>query len=224
MTEWGKPREVQSDDLDIDDVGGYRLSVFMGGNGDWYVTILKPSDRLGPCVRLATSGGASALFPGLPSAMAKVYRALGSVRELSERISHVCDVPGCRVTSENDQKYCDSHEATLRRDSNDRTEYVIECPQSGKPWPFAAHGREDREITCSCGASVIGPHRYGDHWVVPPHGKRDAPGYDTPGNRPRRINRPPGACECCPRAGEYNGFGSDGPLKFKCPKGCPCHD
>ena len=29
---------------------------------------------------------------------------------------------------------------------------------------------------------------------------------------------------CCGRAGEYNGFGSDGPLTFVCPKHCPCHD
>jgi len=28
---------------------------------------------------------------------------------------------------------------------------------------------------------------------------------------------------CCDRRGEYNGFGS-GPLKFICPKHCPCHD
>ena len=33
-----------------------------------------------------------------------------------------------------------------------------------------------------------------------------------------------GTVECCPRAGEYNGFGSDGPLKFHCPKSCSCHD
>jgi hypothetical protein len=29
---------------------------------------------------------------------------------------------------------------------------------------------------------------------------------------------------CCDRAGEYNGFGSDGPLLFECPKHCSCHD
>ena len=28
---------------------------------------------------------------------------------------------------------------------------------------------------------------------------------------------------CCDRRGEYNGYGS-GPLKFVCPKHCPCHD
>lgn len=29
---------------------------------------------------------------------------------------------------------------------------------------------------------------------------------------------------CCGRAGEYNGFGSDGPTSFTCPSGCSCHD
>jgi hypothetical protein len=29
---------------------------------------------------------------------------------------------------------------------------------------------------------------------------------------------------CCDRKGEYNGFGSDGPRLFTCPKGCSCHD
>jgi hypothetical protein len=29
---------------------------------------------------------------------------------------------------------------------------------------------------------------------------------------------------CCDRVGEYNGFGSDGPSIFTCPKGCACHD
>ena len=29
---------------------------------------------------------------------------------------------------------------------------------------------------------------------------------------------------CCDRRNEYNGFGSDGPLKFTCPKHCSCHD
>ena len=31
---------------------------------------------------------------------------------------------------------------------------------------------------------------------------------------------------CCDKAGQYNGFGSDGPLLFYCavPTGCTCHD
>jgi hypothetical protein len=33
-----------------------------------------------------------------------------------------------------------------------------------------------------------------------------------------------GMLTCCDRAGEYNGFGSEGPLAFLCPEGCSCHD
>ncbi len=29
---------------------------------------------------------------------------------------------------------------------------------------------------------------------------------------------------CCNKAAQYNGFGSDGPKLFECPKGCACHD
>ena len=80
---WGESREVKSDDADIDDVGGYRLSIFMGGNGDWYITILKPGDRLGPCVRLAMSGGASSKFPGIGVALKDLYESLGGQEKKS---------------------------------------------------------------------------------------------------------------------------------------------
>ena len=33
-----------------------------------------------------------------------------------------------------------------------------------------------------------------------------------------------GTGRCCDRAGEYNGYGSDGPWLFVCPKSCSCHD
>lgn len=33
-----------------------------------------------------------------------------------------------------------------------------------------------------------------------------------------------GKARCCPRAGEYNGFGSGSPHKFICPAHCSCHD
>ncbi len=33
-----------------------------------------------------------------------------------------------------------------------------------------------------------------------------------------------GLRKCCERAGEYNGFASDGPLSFTCPESCSCHD
>jgi hypothetical protein len=42
---------------------------------------------------------------------------------------------------------------------------------------------------------------------------------ECPGHRRGGKGEP-----CCNRAGEYNGFGSDGPLAFTCPKRCSCHD
>lgn len=33
-----------------------------------------------------------------------------------------------------------------------------------------------------------------------------------------------GTSQCCERAGEYNGYGSDGPTTFTCPTSCSCHD
>ena len=53
---------------------------------------------------------------------------------------------------------------------------------------------------------------------------------ETPRQRPDRSKVCPGmetggtAPPCCDRAGEYNGYGSDGPTIFTCPAGCPCHD
>ena len=29
---------------------------------------------------------------------------------------------------------------------------------------------------------------------------------------------------CCDKAGEYNGYGSELPVTFRCPEGCSCHD
>ncbi len=42
----------------------------------------------------------------------------------------------------------------------------------------------------------------------------------------RRDERKPCDAEhpCCPRRDEYNGYGSDGPTIFTCPRQCPCHD
>jgi hypothetical protein len=57
-----------------------------------------------------------------------------------------------------------------------------------------------------------------------------APGGLLPGEKdPREVKvaQPKSDCTpenpCCERQGEYNGF-SSGPLKFVCPKTCPCHD
>ena len=48
-----------------------------------------------------------------------------------------------------------------------------------------------------------------------------------PERHDRRCDaKPDGEVRCCARAGEHNGFGTDGPLLFECdqPGGCWCHD
>jgi hypothetical protein len=45
------------------------------------------------------------------------------------------------------------------------------------------------------------------------------PGLECPGHGRGGLLDP-----CCDRAGVYNGFGSDGPTTFDCPKSCSCHD
>ena len=54
----------------------HELVIYQGQNGDWYVQIVPEGDRLGPTVRLCTSGGASARVPGLTTAIAQAFRAL----------------------------------------------------------------------------------------------------------------------------------------------------
>lgn len=79
-TSWGEPREFVSDDPGPGpdpSATANRLVVSMGGNGDWYVSVRIGANRIGPAVRVATSGGASSSYPGLSVAIARAYRALG---------------------------------------------------------------------------------------------------------------------------------------------------
>ncbi len=59
------------------------------------------------------------------------------------------------------------------------------------------------------------------------HSRYHAPGGRLPGD-PQEEAREFVECTeenpCCGRRNEYNGFGSDGSLKFTCPKHCSCHD
>lgn len=53
------------------------LVIEIGGNGDWYVSVVsKGSGTLGRGVRICTSGGAASRCPGLPSAIADAFRAI----------------------------------------------------------------------------------------------------------------------------------------------------
>ncbi len=71
-------REVRylTDDRD-DERNQNELVIQLGGNGDWYVSVVpKGQGTVGRGVRLATSGGASSQAPGLCVAIADAFRAL----------------------------------------------------------------------------------------------------------------------------------------------------
>ncbi len=75
MSTW-LAREYMSDDVDIEP---NRLRLDQGGNGDWYLTILKPGERMGVAVRITTSGTRSSA-PDMPRAVFDLYRAMGGER------------------------------------------------------------------------------------------------------------------------------------------------
>lgn len=74
-SDFGAPRVYRSDDRDLP--GEDReLVIFSGGNGDWYVQIRERGDRLGPTVRVTTSGAPSGQqHVGL--AIYRAWRAMG---------------------------------------------------------------------------------------------------------------------------------------------------
>jgi len=71
--QFGAERTFLSDDADLDP---QELVVFQGGNNDWYISIRVPGEKLGPAVRLRTSGGASASNPGLPVAAFRLWQKM----------------------------------------------------------------------------------------------------------------------------------------------------
>ena len=86
-TSW-PAREYMSDDVDIEP---NRLRLDQGGNGDWYLAILKPNERMGVAVRITTSGTRSSA-PDMPLAVFKLYQAMGGERiGLSAAFGHGLD-------------------------------------------------------------------------------------------------------------------------------------
>ena len=72
--DWTEPLRYRSDDRDLE---GHDLDlvISMGGNGDWYVSIVKHGEPIGPCVRVTTSGA----LPGkeaVAGRVAELYKAL----------------------------------------------------------------------------------------------------------------------------------------------------
>ena len=84
MSTW-PPREYMSDDVDI---APNRLRIDQGGNGDWYLAILRPGERMGVAVRVTTSGTRSAA-PDMPRAVFGLYKAMGG-EDSTDRLTAAC--------------------------------------------------------------------------------------------------------------------------------------
>ncbi len=90
---WPEAREYLCDDRDDDEP--YKLSISMGGNGDWYVSVLPKGDRWSRAtVRLCTSGGAIRAVPGLVEAVCDAYRALGGEIPTAPMVNPFADILG----------------------------------------------------------------------------------------------------------------------------------
>jgi hypothetical protein len=85
-------------------------------------------------------------------------------------------------------------------DAPDKRQEAHDGPFDGRLSRFLRRALKDAKRAFGLRCEVIKPD--------------ECPGHDRFGGR-----RP-----CCSRAGEYNGFGSDGPLLFECPARCSCHD
>jgi hypothetical protein len=73
---WGEPVRYWSDDRDLDRCND-DLVVLQGGNGDWYVSVVKHGEKFGPAVRFTTSGTPRG-FADAPVAVADLWRALAA--------------------------------------------------------------------------------------------------------------------------------------------------
>lgn len=67
---WGETLRYETDDCDIDDS---ELSIYQGGNGDWYIGVAEKGRHPKRVVRIRTSGGSC---PPFGWAIADAYRSL----------------------------------------------------------------------------------------------------------------------------------------------------
>lgn len=69
-------REVRYLTDDRDFPNRHELVIQIGGNGDWYVSVVPEGKKALTGVRISTSGGASRAAPGLTRAISDAFRAL----------------------------------------------------------------------------------------------------------------------------------------------------
>lgn len=84
-------RRYLSDDADIDG-HEYELVIHDGraGNGDWYISVLPKGHKIGPTVRVRTSGGEAARLPGFVAAINQAYEALDRTAAARQRLYDPC--------------------------------------------------------------------------------------------------------------------------------------
>jgi hypothetical protein len=94
----GDIREVRYLTDDRDEKRRNELVITLGGNGDWYVSVVPEGQKtIGRGVRVSTSGGASRRAPGLPAAIAEAFKALTDAQEAEQRDRDqdpACDISG----------------------------------------------------------------------------------------------------------------------------------
>jgi hypothetical protein len=136
--DFATPRRYRSDDRDLEGHDN-DLMVYQGGNGDWYITIVKHEQKIGPTVRLTTSGTPRG-FEGVPKAVWSLYRALRPATDVRV-MTAACGNPDCGVST----GFCD--ELTFGSgDLDDWGYFEHPChacardwetthPQDGQCWP-----------------------------------------------------------------------------------------
>jgi hypothetical protein len=121
--------EYVSDDCDIEE---NRLRVYQGENGDWYVQICKPGERIGVAVRVTTSG---VRHPGVALAVKRLHdvmpRAGREEPECTGLTASWCPIHGeCNCL-----KYEDGE-----RDEYENTSCPLHGPSSTHPIEEVARG------------------------------------------------------------------------------------
>jgi hypothetical protein len=78
-----EPVYLLSDDADQEP--HMALMVSQGNNGDYYISVLPKGHRIGPTVRVSTSGGASTRVPGATNAIHQLWEAINASQLSQER-------------------------------------------------------------------------------------------------------------------------------------------
>lgn len=103
-----EPVTFESDDADLDP--HYALTIYQAENGDWYVAIMPAGAKIGPVVRVSTSGGAAHSHPGLANAIRHVHGAIKRGRGREQSMCSPCLIHRHLQCTEGPEGDCDCPE------------------------------------------------------------------------------------------------------------------